>query len=92
MLRDQKLPIYRYLHSKGAPKYVIADRFFQGAFGGSFLNHQWLIAARAPVDTDTGRHSGATSTSARSTVLDANGMPDTPYPLYDPAGPCSTAS
>src|SRR4029079_1658132 len=48
----QQLPIYRYLHSKGAPKYVIADKFFQGAFGGSFLNHQWLIAARAPVDTE----------------------------------------
>ncbi len=37
-----------YLHSKGAPNYVVADRFFQGAFGGSFLNHQYLIAARAP--------------------------------------------
>src|SRR3954451_12115173 len=37
-----QLPIYTYLHSKGAPRYVIADRFFQAAFGGSFLNHQWL--------------------------------------------------
>jgi acid phosphatase len=43
------LPIYRYLHSRGAPRYLIADNFFQGAFGGSFLNHQWLIAAAAPV-------------------------------------------
>jgi phospholipase C len=43
------LPIYSYLHSAGAPKYEIADNFFQGAFGGSFLNHQWLIAAAAPV-------------------------------------------
>src|SRR5262249_36837222 len=42
------LPIYQYLHSDGAPKYVIADNFFQGAFGGSLLNHQWLIAAAAP--------------------------------------------
>ena len=45
--RRPQLPIYRYLHSKGAPNYVVADRFFQGAFGGSFLNHQYLIAARA---------------------------------------------
>ena len=37
-----------------APHYVIADRFFQAAFGGSFLNHQWLIAARSPVDTSAG--------------------------------------
>lgn len=42
------LPIYQYLHSTDAPKYAIYDRFFQGAFGGSFLNHQWLIAAAAP--------------------------------------------
>ena len=36
------LPIYQYLHSQGAPKYTIADHFFQAAFGGSFLNHQFL--------------------------------------------------
>ena len=36
----------------GAPKYVIADHFFQAAFGGSFLNHQWLIAAARPLDTN----------------------------------------
>ena len=42
------LPIYQYLHSPDAPKYAIYDRFFQSAFGGSFLNHQWLIAAATP--------------------------------------------
>ena len=42
-----QLPIYKYLHGNGAPKYVIADHFFQAAFGGSFLNHQYLIAAAA---------------------------------------------
>ena len=31
------------------PHYAIADNFFQAAFGGSFLNHQWLIAARTPI-------------------------------------------
>ncbi len=45
----RSLPIYRYLHSAGAPHYAIADNFFQAAFGGSFLNHQWLIAAATPV-------------------------------------------
>ena len=49
-----RLPIYRYLHSTGAPHYVIADRFFAGAHGGSFLNHQWLIAGRAPAVTKPG--------------------------------------
>jgi acid phosphatase len=31
-----------------ARRYVLADHFFQGAFGGSFLNHQYLICACAP--------------------------------------------
>ena len=48
-----KLPIYTYLHGHDAPHYVIADDFFQGAFGGSFLNHQWLIAAAC---TAVGQH------------------------------------
>ena len=78
------LPIYRYLHSKGAPNYVVADRFFQGAFGGSFLNHQYLIAARAPVDTG-----GATPTAANS-MIDSNGMP-TSYPLYTATSPVRDA-
>ncbi len=73
------LPIYRYLHGKGAPKYTIADRFFQAAFGGSFLNHQWLIAARSPIDTSNG------ADGAKYSVLDANGMP-TAYPQYTPTG------
>lgn len=32
-----------------AQKYVLCDNFFHSAFGGSFLNHQWLIAAASPV-------------------------------------------
>jgi len=32
-----------------AQKYVLFDHFFMGAFGGSFLNHQFLVAARAPL-------------------------------------------
>jgi acid phosphatase len=42
---------YDYSHSALfalARQYVLADRFFQGAFGGSFLNHQYLICACAP--------------------------------------------
>ena len=33
---------------KLAKEFVLADNFFQGAFGGSFLNHQYLICACAP--------------------------------------------
>jgi phospholipase C len=32
-----------------AKKYVLADNFFQGAFGGSFLNHFLLVCACIPV-------------------------------------------
>jgi len=72
------LPIYKYLHAKGHPDYAIADDFFQAAFGGSFLQHQWLIAAASPVDP-TGAPGGVNET--RHPVLDANGMPSN-EPLY----------
>ena len=31
-----------------AQQYALADHFFMGAFGGSFLNHQYLVCACAP--------------------------------------------
>src|SRR5215207_3887622 len=75
------LPIYKYLHDRGHPRYAIADRFFQAAFGGSFLNHQWLIAAASP--TQPG------APAALHSVLDSNGFPNSTYPLYTPTGPVS---
>ncbi|HZB96917.1 MAG TPA: alkaline phosphatase family protein, partial [Herpetosiphonaceae bacterium] len=33
---------------KLAQQYTLADNFFHAAFGGSFLNHQWLICACTP--------------------------------------------
>jgi phospholipase C len=79
----RQLPIYRYLHGRGAPRYVVADRFFQGAFGGSFLNHQWLIAGQAPVFENAPSDGGADDLHS---VLDTNGFPNT-YPLYTPTTP-----
>ena len=32
-----------------AKRYTLTDNFFMGAFGGSYLNHQWLICACTPV-------------------------------------------
>src|SRR5262249_16106809 len=34
--------------AKIAKNFTLCDHFFHAAFGGSFLNHQWLIAARSP--------------------------------------------
>ena len=46
---------------------MIEDNFFQAAFGGSFLNHQWLIAAASPTypNAPANLHS----------IIDSNGMP-----------------
>jgi phospholipase C len=33
---------------KLAQQYTLCDNFFHSAYGGSFLNHQWLIAAASP--------------------------------------------
>ncbi|HEV7412786.1 MAG TPA: acid phosphatase [Casimicrobiaceae bacterium] len=40
-----KLPMWRW-----AQEYTLADNFFMGAFGDSFLNHQWLVCACTPID------------------------------------------
>lgn len=40
----EQLPLYPY-----ARDYTLADNFFTAAFGGSMLNHFWLICACTPV-------------------------------------------
>jgi phospholipase C len=39
-----RLPMYRL-----AREFTVLDHFFQAAFGGSFLNHMWLVCACTPV-------------------------------------------
>ncbi len=80
----QALPVYQYLHQEDHPNYALADNFFQAAFGGSFLNHQWLIAAASPT------WPGAPV--ANHSIIDSNGMPNgktvnPSYALYTPTGP-----
>jgi acid phosphatase len=79
------LPIYAYLHRPGHPRYAIADNFFQAAFGGSFLNHQWLVSASNPVWPGALNDGSADDLHS---VVDANGMPVN-YPLY--ASPLGTS-
>jgi phospholipase C len=59
---------------KWAQEYTLADRFFMGAFGGSYLNHQYLVCACAP------RHESAPE--SMRVKLDAQGklqkLPDSP--------------
>jgi acid phosphatase len=37
-----------------AREFTLCDNFFMGAFGGSFLNHQYLVAARPPFYPNAG--------------------------------------
>jgi len=64
-----------------AREYTLADHFFQGAFGGSFLNHFWLVCACTPEFRDA-------PASIRA-QLDADGRlvrrPDSPASVL--AGP-----
>ncbi|HEY6157857.1 MAG TPA: alkaline phosphatase family protein [Gemmatimonadales bacterium] len=52
---DAKGLVMGFYHTAGLPlaaeaaRYTLCDNFFHAAFGGSFLNHFWLIAARTPV-------------------------------------------
>src|SRR5580693_4263969 len=65
---------YDYSHSALyalAREFVLADNFFQGAFGGSFLNHQYLICACAPEYPDAG--SAAAKPSIALLEKDASG-------------------
>src|SRR4051812_37229684 len=71
----KSLPIYTWLHSAHHPSYVIADNFFQAAFGGSFLNHQYLVAAQAPVDPN--------APVTQHSLVDPAGFPNAGYPLYN---------
>jgi acid phosphatase len=48
---------------KLAQQYTLADNFFQGAFGGSFLNHFWLVCACTPTT--------ATPPAGRVSILDS---------------------
>jgi len=56
-----------------ARQYTLADNFFMGAFGGSFLNHQYLVCACAP----TYPHADAATSPAKNSIsaidVDADG-------------------
>jgi acid phosphatase len=80
----KNLPIYRYLHGKKAPDYVIADHFFQAAFGGSYLNHQFLVAAQPPL--------WSTAPATEHSVIDGAGMPRNNFPLYKSTFPAQDKS
>ncbi len=52
-----------------AQQYTICDNFYHSAFGGSFLNHQFLITATAPVYNNM-----PASNNGNIAYLDSNGV------------------
>jgi len=56
-----------------AKQYVLADNFYQAAFGGSFLNHQYLICACAP------QYPNADTAGAHPTIAQVNTNADGSY-------------
>jgi phospholipase C len=57
-----------------AAQYTLADNFFHSAFGGSFLNHMWLICACSPTfpNAPAGLHP-TLDASGKELALDAQG-------------------
>jgi phospholipase C len=64
---------------KLAREHVMCDRCFQSAFGGSFLNHQFLVAAAPPVY----RNARPDAASRISEPLPAKGVPSSAYDAWD---------
>src|SRR6202043_2146445 len=58
-----------------AHQYVLADHFFQGAFGGSFLNHQSLICACPPAYPNADKSPAKPSITLLETAADGRMLP-----------------
>jgi acid phosphatase len=56
-----------------AADYVLCDNTFHSAFGGSFLNHFWLVSARSPLWPNFSAGEGVARVGR--TLFDANGFP-----------------
>jgi acid phosphatase len=73
-----KLPLSKY-----AQKYVLADNFFQAAFGGSFLNHQWLICACTPYYPDADKKAPGLISAVEPDGVTLSLAPDSPASAMD---------
>lgn len=79
-----KLGLYKY-----AQQYTLADNFFHAAFGGSFLNHIWLVCACSPTWPDAPANVVAQVDTKGTLVKDGAVTPDgyvvnTSFSVYTP--------
>jgi acid phosphatase len=70
-----------------ARQYTLCDNFFMGAFGGSFLNHQYLVAAQPPIypgaDQSPARFNIAVTESGEATDIRLKLAEDSPRSAMD---------
>ena len=71
---EADMPLWDWAH-----QYVLADNFFQGAFGGSFLNHFFLICSCAPY-YGHGGHNPSGGKDPSVSIVNADGVTLTPPP------------
>ncbi|ANI90559.1 acid phosphatase [Arachidicoccus ginsenosidimutans] len=69
--KTKLLPLYKY-----AKDYVLCDSFFHSAFGGSFLNHMFLISCAAPVFPNAPSYMKAVLDSSGKLIQDGQLTPD----------------
>jgi phospholipase C len=70
-----KIPLYAFAQSHAA-QVTVCDHFFHAAFGGSFLNHFWFVAARTPQFPDAGADLLVQLAADGGVVVDNNVTPD----------------
>ena len=79
LVSDAKGEVMGFYHTAALPladvvsQYTLCDNFFHAAFGGSFLNHQYLIAATPPR-----YHDPANSIAKFQIAETVSGRPDVP--------------
>ena len=102
LVSDAKALAMGYYHSMQLPiaalasQYTVLDRFFHAAFGGSFLNHIWLVAAASPPFPNAPSGLVATVDAQGNMVTDGAVSPDgyginTLQPANTPTNPVTPA-
>jgi len=95
LISDAKGLVMGYYPTRDLPlaaearRYTLCDHFFHAAFGGSFLNHIWLIAAATPVFADAPANMririDSTGSLRRDNAVTSDGyVVNTAYSVHEP--------
>ena len=76
------LPVPQWMHAHAA-NVTLLDHFFHAAFGGSFLNHFWLVSAQSPTFPNAPAGIVATPNDAGVLVPPLDTTSDPPGSVYN---------